>query len=111
MSDWPHEAIRAASLRYIRRHIQSLPEWRFTCLDSLHPKLSGSVEFTSGELPVVTCFIDWSRWYVISSARIVGRYRDSHFDVAPLTVEHWEWGDFKHHGRAEVEVAQLVLRA
>ena len=105
MNDWPHDKIRSASLAYIRRHATNEADWRFTRLDTLPERLARIVQLDTGEHSVVNCFIDAQRWYVMTTARIFGLASGSRFSCSPLDVTQWRWGDFKHGGRSEVEVA------
>lgn len=107
--DWPHERIRSVALQYIRKHTMKESEWRFTVLDALPPRLARIVHLDIDERPIVTCFIDAQRWYAMTTARVFGVLRGSQFNCSPLDVRQWRWGDFKHAGRSEVEVATLAL--
>jgi len=46
---------------------------------------------------------------VMTSSRVLGVFQGSRFNVSPLDVSQWRWGDFKHAGRSEVETATLAL--
>ncbi|MEJ0034616.1 MAG: hypothetical protein WDO68_00800 [Gammaproteobacteria bacterium] len=83
--------------------------WRFTCLGALPERLARIARLDPGEHSVVSCFIDAQRWYVMTTARMFGLARGSQFSCSPLDVTQWRWGDFKHAGRPEVEVATLGL--
>ena len=107
--DWPHEKIRAAALGYITKHTTKEFEWRFTCLDALRERLARIVHLDADERPIVSCFVDAQRWYVMTTARVFGVLRGSQFSCSPLEVKQWRWGDFKHAGRAEVETATFAL--
>ena len=107
--DWPHEQIRSAALRYIKKHATGEPQWRFTVLDTLPQRLARIVHLGTGERPIVVCFVDAQRWYAMTTARVFGISRGSQFSCSPLDVRQWRWGDFKHAGRSEVEVATLAL--
>jgi hypothetical protein len=109
MSDWPHEKIRSAALRYIKKHTTQEPQWRFTLLDTLPQQLSRIVNVDANERPLVTCFVDAQRWYAMTTARVFGIFRGSQFSCSPLEVTQWRWGDFKRAGRSEVEVATLSV--
>jgi len=108
-TDWPHEKICSAALRYITKHTMKESPWRFTCLDSLPERLGRIVQLEARERPVVTCFIDAQRWYAMTTARVFGVLHGSRFDCSPLEVTQWRWGNFKHNGRSEVETATLAL--
>jgi hypothetical protein len=45
----------------------------------------------------------------MTTARIFGVARGSQFDFSPLDVAQWRWGDFKHAGRSEVEIATFAM--
>lgn len=109
MSEWPHKVIQTALVQYIRGHAMKQPEWRFTQLEVLHDALARVIQLAAGELCVVSCFIDAQRWYVMSTARVFGIYRGSRFDFSPLQIRKCTWGDFKHEGRLEIEVAEVLL--
>jgi hypothetical protein len=110
MTAWPHEKVRGVALWYIRRHVRKEDAWCFTQLDSLPESLAGIAQFEPEELPVVACYIDPARWYVMSTSRIFGAYRSSQFDVTPLDVVKWRWGVSKGRGNmGSVETAQLSL--
>ena len=106
---WPHEQIRSVALQYIRNHTVKEPEWRFTVLDALAQRLARIVQLDTDERAIVTCFVDAQRWYAMTTARVFGIYQGSKFNCSPLDVRQWRWGDFKHAGRSEVEVATLAL--
>jgi len=108
--DWPDEKIHTIALRYIRKHCLKESEWRFTVLDALAQRLERIVQLEVGERAVVACFIDAQRWYVMTSRRVFGVLQGSRFTCAPLDVTRWQWGDFKHMGRSEVETATLALK-
>jgi hypothetical protein len=84
-------------------------KWRFTRLGTLPERLGRIVQLDAGELSIVSCFIDAQRWYVMTSARVFGLANGARFSCPPLEVTQWRWGDFKHNGRAEVEVVTLAL--
>ena len=107
--DWPHEKIRSAALRYIAKHTLKESEWRFTCLDGLPERLVRIVQLNVNERPIVTCFVDAQRWYAMTTRRIFGVFQGARFSCSPLQVTRWQWGDFKHMGRSEVETATLAL--
>jgi hypothetical protein len=109
MSEWPHAAIRQVSMQYIRKHCMNQHEWRFTAIDSLDPHLLSLATLTSGELPIVSCYIDSRRWYVMSTERVFGQYEAASFDTSPLDISAWHWGDFKHRGLSEIETMRLVI--
>jgi len=109
MSDWPHQAIQVALLQYIRSHSMKPPNWRFTQLGVLHDALARVIQLERGELCVVSCFIDAQRWYVMTTTRVFGIYRGSRFDFPPLQIRKCTWGDFKHEGRLEIDVAEVAL--
>ena len=90
-------------------HTANEPDWRFTTLDALPERLGRIVRLDTGERPIVACFIDAQRWYAMTTARVFGVFRGSQFNCSPLDVRQWRWGDFKHAGRSEVEVATLAL--
>lgn len=109
MSEWPHSVIHAAVLQYIRGHATKQSNWRFTQLEVLHDALARVIQLETGELCVVSCFIDAQRWYVMTTGRVFGIYRGSRFDFSPLQIRKCTWGDFKHEGRLEIEVAEVLL--
>jgi hypothetical protein len=109
MSEWPHKVIQAALVQYIRGHATKQTDWRFTQLEVLHDALARVIQLEAGELCVVSCFIDAQRWYVMSTQRVFGIYRGSRFDFSPLQIRKCTWGDFKHEGRLEIEVAEIAL--
>jgi hypothetical protein len=109
MSDWLHEKIHAAALRYIREHATRESEWRFTVLDALPQQLGRVVHLDADERAIVTCFVDSLRWCAMTTSRVFGVYRGSTFSCSPLDVTQWRWGDFKHGGRSEVEVATFSM--
>ncbi len=106
---WPHEQIRSVALRYMRKHTTKEAEWRFTVLDALALRLARIVQLDTDERAIVTCFVDAQRWYAMTTARVFGVFQGSRFNFSPLDVSQWRWGDFKHAGRSEVEVATLAL--
>jgi hypothetical protein len=103
------EEIRSLCLAYIRKRAVNEPHWRFTRLDALPERLARIVQPDVDELPVVSCFIDAQRWFVMTTARVFGLAHGARFSCSPLEVTQWRWGDFKRRGRAEVEVATLSL--
>jgi len=107
--DWPHEKIRNFTVPYIRKHSMTEPNWRFTVLDAMAQRLDRIVQLDQSERAIVACFIDAQRWYVMTSSRVLGVFQGSRFNVSPLDVSQWRWGDFKHAGRSEVETATLAL--
>jgi hypothetical protein len=109
MSDWPHDKIHTVALRYIRKHVAKESDWRFTHIDSLPERLSRIVRLHPNERCIVNCFIDAQRWYAMTTVRIFGVAQGSRFECSPLDVTQWRWGDFKHAGRSEVEIATLAL--
>jgi hypothetical protein len=64
---------------------------------------SGTIQTLPGH------FVDAQRWYAMTTARVFGIYQGSKFNCSPLDVRQWRWGDFKHAGRSDVEVATLAL--
>lgn len=108
MSQWPHSVIQAAVLQYIRSHVKQ-PNWSFTQLGEVHDALARVIQLNSGELCVVSCFIDGQRWYVMTTTRVFGIYRGSRFEFSPLHVRKCIWGDFKQEGRVQIEVAEVQL--
>jgi hypothetical protein len=106
---WPHEKIRSAALVYINRHTASKTEWCFTILDALAQRLSRVVKLSENERPIVSCFVSAQRWYAMTTTRVFGIFDGSPFSCSPLDVTQWRWGDFKHGGRSEVEVATLSI--
>ena len=109
MSDWPHDKIHSAALRYIRKYATKEAEWRFTRIGALPERLARVVRLDPDERPLVSCFIDAQRWYLMTTVRVFGVVRGSQFDCSPLDVSQWRWGDFKHAGRSEVETATFAL--
>lgn len=109
MSDWPHDKIASHCLAYIRKHAMREPDWRFTRLGALPERLGRIAPLDAGELSIVSCFIDAQRWYVMTSARVFGLANGSRFSCSPLDVSQWRWGDFKHGGRAEAQIATLAF--
>jgi hypothetical protein len=107
--DWPHEKIRSIALGYIRKHCMKEDEWRFTRLDSLPERLTRIIHVEEPERAIVSCFVDGLNWSAMTTTRMFGVCRGSQFSCSPLDVRHWRWGDFKHSGRSEVEVATLAL--
>ena len=107
--NWLHEKIRSVALRYIREHAVEETEWRFTGLDALPERLARIVTIGEPEQTVVSCFIDGMNWHAMTTARIFGVCRGAQFSCSPLDVRQWRWGDFKHAGRSEVEVATFSL--
>ena len=74
VSTWPHGKIRRALLRDIRKRCIKEAEWLFTRLDALHESLAEAVMLQGEELPIVSCFADPERWYVMSTSRVLGSY-------------------------------------
>jgi hypothetical protein len=109
MSEWPHQYLRAALLQYIRSHAMKQPNWRFTQLEVLHDALARVISMQPGELCVVSCFIDAQRWYVMSTSRVFGIYRGTRFEFSPLHIRKCTWGDFKHEGQLQIDVAEILL--
>ena len=109
MSNWPHDKIHSAALRYIRKHATQEAEWRFTRVDAVAGQLARVVRLDPDERPLVSCFIDAQRWYLMTTVRVFGVVRGFQFDCSPLDVTQWRWGDFKHAGRSEVEIATLAM--
>jgi len=109
MDSWPNEKIASVALQYIRKHCMNEAEWQYTRLGSLHQELSCLAEFGAEELPVVSCFVHPACWYVLTSRRTFG-INSTPFEVSPLDVERWDWGDFKHRGRSELEEVCIVLK-
>jgi hypothetical protein len=109
MDSWPDKKIRSAALWYIRKHCEKEAEWRFTCLDTLHEQLIGEAILEAEEFPVVSCFVRRGCWYVMSTRRILGM-NETEFDMSPLDVKEWRWGDFKDAGRSELEEACLIAK-
>ena len=107
--NWPHEKIRSVALRYIREHAVKETEWRFTGLDALPERLARIVTIGEPERVVVSSFIDGMNWHAMTTVRIFGVCRGTQFSCSPLDVRQWRWGDFKHEGRSEVEVATFAL--
>ena len=109
MNAWPHDKIHSVALRYIRKHVTKETDWRFTRIDALPERLARIVRLDPDERPLVSCFIDAQRWYAMTTVRIFGVARGSQFDCSPLDVAQWRWGDFKHGGRSEVELATFAM--
>jgi hypothetical protein len=109
MSQWPHEKIRSVAVRYIKESATKESEWRFTCLDALPERLGRVVRLEESERAIVSCFIDGQRWCAMTTSRVFGVFHGSQFSCSPLDVRQWRWGDFKHDGRSEAEVATLAL--
>jgi hypothetical protein len=40
---------------------------------------------------------------------VLGAYQGEPFEVSPLAVQRWVWGDFKRSGQGEIEIARLEL--
>lgn len=108
-TEWPHEKVRSAALFYIRKHTAKETDWRFTLLDALPQRLGRIVHLNANERAIVTCFVNAQRWYAMTTARVFGIFDGSQFSCSPLDVTQWRWGDFKHAGRSEVEVATLSV--
>ena len=108
-NQWPHEKIRSVALRYIKESATKESEWRFTCLDALPERLGRVVRLEESERAIVSCFIDGQRWCAMTTSRVFGVLHGSQFSCSPLDVRQWRWGDFKHGGRSEAEVATLAL--
>jgi hypothetical protein len=106
---WPHEEIRSVALAHIKRHTANKTEWRLTTLDALAQRLSRVVHLGENERPIVSCFVSAQRWHAMTTARVFGIFDGSPFSCSPLDVTQWRWGDFKHAGRSEVEVATLSI--
>ena len=106
---WPHEEIRCAALVYIKTHTANKTEWRFTILDALAQRLSRVVHLNENERPIVSSFVSAQRWYAMTTTRVFGIFDGTPFTCSPLDVTQWRWGDFKHAGRAEAEVATLSI--
>jgi hypothetical protein len=98
------------SLRYIRAHVATEADWRFTRIDALPERLARIARLQPAERSLVSCFIDAQRWYVMTTARVFGIAHGSPFDCSPLDVTQWRWGDFKHAGRSESEIATLSMK-
>lgn len=109
MGDWPHERIHSVCLAYIRKRSMNDRDWRYTRLGALPDRLARIAPLQADELSVVSCFIDAQRWYVMTTARIFGLAQGARFSCSPLDVTQWRWGNFKHGGRADAELATLAL--
>jgi hypothetical protein len=105
---WPHAKIYAAASRYIRKSCARVPDWRYTKLDDIHAELSSQIALDRGERVIVSCYIDPSHWYVMTTARILGCYLQA-FSLQPLDVANWDWGDFKHGGTDGIGIARIQV--
>jgi hypothetical protein len=95
MRDWPHDAIYVAAVWYISKKCMHEHEWRYTRLLNLHGELRPEVSFEPGELPIVSCYLDRDRWFVMTSGRLQIRCFGQPFAVSPLDIKRWNLGDFK----------------
>ena len=97
------------ALAYIREAATNEAQWRFTRLDALSERLARIARLDEAERAIVSGFIDGQRWYAMTTTRVFGIFQGSQFSCSPLDVRQWRWGDFKHGGRSEAEVATLAL--
>ena len=95
MADWPHSAIRTAALFYIRKHVMKESEWRWTAVDRLHEEITLFAKLDADELPIVSCYVDEKTWYVMTTSQIRGAHNSHLFNVSPLNIKDWHWGNFK----------------
>ncbi len=109
MRDRPHDAIYVAATWYIRQHCMREHEWHYTRLSDLHDGLVPGVSLEPGELPVVSCYIDRDRWFLMTSARLISYCFGSMFAVSPLEIEQWSWGDFKTGLKQDVGTAGVQM--
>jgi hypothetical protein len=109
MADWPHSKIRGAALFYIRKHLMKESDWRWTVIDRLHEEIKLFAKLDADELPIVSCYVDERTWYVMTTSQIHGVHNRRSFHVSPLDIKDWHWGNFKHYGRHELELACFML--
>lgn len=107
----PHHVIHIAALRYIRAHAMDVPQWKWTRLDEVPAVLDGHVTLATEELPIVSCYLSEVSWYLMTTARVIGVHRQNHFDFSPISVAHWNWGDFKGHDKSETGTLRADLGA
>lgn len=96
-------------VRYIRKASMNEKDWRFTKLATVDERLSGRLQISTGERPVVSCFVDEDWFYLLTSQRVLGRTDGEDFVTNTAHIEDWVWGNFKRELRAELELAELTL--
>ncbi|MEM8817217.1 MAG: hypothetical protein AAGE85_15430 [Pseudomonadota bacterium] len=84
-------------------------DWLYTKLDTVHEAVAAKVELAATELPLVSCYVDPFNWYVMSTSRFFGIAAGEQFCVSPVAVREWSWENFKHAGKAELEIARIQV--
>jgi hypothetical protein len=110
MTGWPDEAIRVAATWYIHSHCMHEEKWRYTRLLSIHATPKSNVSFESNEVPIVSCEIAPASWYLMTSRRLIASCNHLSFEVNPLDIEDWNWGDFKTDLNLQIGDAKISVR-
>src|SRR5687768_8556107 len=84
--------------------------WKWTLIDSLSPALGNELVLSSGEIPIVSCYLGTNSWYAMTTSRVAGHNDLGPYEFDPRAVASWQWGDFKGSGLAELEVLKAKLQ-
>jgi len=109
MSDWPDAKIRSTALWYIGKHTMDPPTWQWTLVGAAHPEVLARVELEPCELPLVSFSVSNATWYLLTTRRVLGHHSGRRVRVGALDVLENNFGDFKGHGGAKLQVMTLRL--
>jgi hypothetical protein len=76
----------------------------------LHEELKCAVAFEPRECLIVSCYIDGSHWFAMTSARMISCYNDETVVANPIDVKRWVWGDFKTGLEPRIGTARIDLK-
>ena len=110
MYEWPHDKIRTVAFWYICRNCSHEDQWLYTRLLHLHDELTSVVSLQASERPIVSCYIDEGRWFVMTSARMIIFNDNQKVVASPLDLTRWQWGDFKTDLEPRIGTATIVLK-
>ena len=109
MNDWPHAKIRSTALWFIGKHTMDPPAWKSTLVGAAHPEVLRLVNLEPGELPVVSFRFSESRWYLLTTRRVIGESSGDPVRVAALDVVEGHFSNPKGYRGTELEVMRLRL--
>jgi hypothetical protein len=82
--------------------------WRWTLIGTPHPEVAALVTLQAGEVPIVSCHISGTSWYLFTTRRVVGCFRGTNVEFDPTDVIDHDWANFKGYGG--VSTASMVLK-
>jgi hypothetical protein len=105
--NWPHKKIKEHCVKYIHKPSMEMDEWIFTKVDNIHQEITNIVKFNEFEVPIVSCFINDSSWYILTSERVIGAYSDSQVEERTENIADTKFGNFKGNRSKKTEIMLL----